>query len=108
MNRIVGPNPSNRLANNDGPVSSGFAFTTTPLLCSSFDSWSVFANAGISVRKFVVGLLSLYFCSSLNVPWTSVPFDVMSFTSPALTLLRKYGLYGTRTRDCACVARELA
>jgi hypothetical protein len=108
MNRIVGPNPSNRFCHHGAPVSSGSAFTTTPLLCSSFESWSVFANAGISVRKFVVGFSSLYFVASLKAPWIAVPFDVMSFTCPARTSLRKNGLYGTRTRDCACVARELA
>ena len=38
----------------------------------------------------------------------AVPFEVISATSPLLTCCRKYGLYGTRTRDCACVAREPA
>jgi hypothetical protein len=37
-----------------------------------------------------------------------VPFEVISATWPADTCLRKYGLYGTRTREGACVAREPA
>ena len=43
----------------------------------------------------------------MNVPWIAVPFDVISFTCPALTCSRKNGLYGTRTRDSGSVAREL-
>jgi hypothetical protein len=44
----------------------------------------------------------------LNVPWIAVPFEVIDTTSPLETLLRKYGLYGTRTRDAGWVARWLA
>ena len=43
----------------------------------------------------------------MNVPWIAVPFEVISFTCPAFTCLRKNGLYGTRTRDDGSVAREL-
>jgi hypothetical protein len=42
----------------------------------------------------------------VNVPWIAVPFEVMSLTLPALTWLRKNGLYGTRTRAGGPVARE--
>jgi hypothetical protein len=65
------------------------------------------ANAGISVAKRVVGFDPAYRSGWVNVPWTAVPFDVISFTCPALTCCRKNGLYGTRTRDCGCIAREL-
>ncbi len=64
------------------------------------------ANAGISVRKRVVGFDPAYRSFSVNVPWIAVPFDMISFTWPALTWSRKNGLYGTRTRDGGCVARE--
>jgi len=42
----------------------------------------------------------------LNVPWIAVPFDVISATLPSETCARKNGLYGTRTRSGALVARE--
>jgi len=91
-NKIVGPNPSRRLCHQGGPVSSGFAFTVTSCSCSSFESWSVFANAGTSVRNFVVGFFPWKLCFDLNVPWMSVPFDVISATCSSFTCARKYGL----------------
>src|SRR6059058_2049874 len=36
----------------------------------------------------------------------AVPFEVMSATLPSRTCVRKYGLYGTRTRSGPFVARE--
>ena len=54
-NRIVGPKPSSRLCHHGDPVSSGWALTTTPFFCSRFESASLLANAGTSVRKRVVG-----------------------------------------------------
>ena len=65
------------------------------------------ANAGISVRKRVVGFASSYVSFCVNVPWIAVPFDVISLTCPLVTCDRKNGLYGTRTREVGCVAREL-
>jgi hypothetical protein len=53
--RIVGPNPSSRLCHHLGPVSSGTALTTTPFCSSRRESAFSSANAGISVRKRVVG-----------------------------------------------------
>ena len=55
----------------------------------------------------VVGFESAYRTCWVNVPWIAVPFDVISFTWSARTWFRKNGLYGTRTRDSGCVAREL-
>src|SRR5262245_52090870 len=49
----------------------------------------------------------MYVRSFVNVPWMSVPFEVISWTVPALTCWRKNGLYGTRTRDCGSMARLL-
>ena len=66
----------------------------------------MFANAGISVRNLVVGFESWKRTFFVNVPWIAVPFDVISSTWPARTWFRKNGLYGTRTRDGGCVARE--
>jgi hypothetical protein len=43
------------------------------------------AKAGISVLKRVVGFEPAYESFSVNVPWIAVPFDVISFTCPALT-----------------------
>ena len=54
----------------------------------------------------MVGFDPAYCSFCVNVPWIAVPFEVISFTWPALTCLRKNGLYGTRTRDVGCVARE--
>ena len=54
MKRTVGPNPSRRFCHHGAPVSSGFAFTTTPFSCNRFESLSVFAKAGISVLNCVV------------------------------------------------------
>ena len=53
--RIVGPKPTSRLSHQGAPRSSGTAFTTTPFSSSSFESATVSANAGISVRNRVVG-----------------------------------------------------
>jgi hypothetical protein len=66
----------------------------------------LFANAGISVRKRVVGFELPYLIFCVNVPWIAVPLDVIDLTWPARTSFRKNGLYGTRTRDSGCVARE--
>src|SRR5438067_5754612 len=107
-NRIVGPNPSSRFCHHGAPVSSGSAFTTTPLLWRSCESALLSANAGISVRNRVVGFAFPYRSFCVNVPWIAVPFDVISSTRPAVTCCRKNGLYGTRTREGACVAREPA
>ena len=62
------------------------------------------ANAGISVRNRVVGFESSKVTSFSNVPWMSVPLDVISSTLPFLTCSRKSGLYGTRTRDSGPIA----
>ena len=62
------------------------------------------ANAGISVRNRVVGFESSKVTSFLNVPWMSVPLDVISSTLPVFTCCRKNGLYGTRTRDAGSIA----
>ena len=35
-----------------------------------------------------------------------MPFEVIETTSPAFTWLRKNGLYGTRTREAGCIARD--
>ena len=64
------------------------------------------ANAGISVRKRVVGFEPAYRSFCVNVPWIAVPFEVISLTCPAFTCWRKNGLYGTRTREAGCIARE--
>ena len=53
--RSVGPKPSSRFCHHGAPVSSGSAFTTTPFCWSRRDSALLSANAGISVRKSVVG-----------------------------------------------------
>ena len=65
----------------------------------------MFAKAGISVRKRVVGSESSYVTSFSNVPWMSVPFDVTSSTLPVVTCCKKNGLYGTRARDSGPMAR---
>ena len=104
--RRVGPKNSRRLCHHGDPVSSGWALTITPLLWRSFDSEVLSANAGISVRKRVVGLESLYVSGSLNEPWIAVPLDVICSTLPCRTCWRKNGLYGTRTRDGSLIARE--
>ena len=106
MNRSVGPKPSSRFAHHEPPLSSGCALTTTPFRCRSCESAFVSAKAGISVLNLVVGFERLYTSGFANVPWIAVPFDVISFTLPAPTWCRKKGLYGTRTRDCGCIARE--
>ena len=83
-------------------MSSGCALIVTPWLWSSFASWSVFANAGISVLKCDVGLAFFasggYLTAFENDPWMAVPFEVISTTLFARTCSRKVGLYGTRTR----------
>ena len=66
------------------------------------------AKAGISVLNAVVAFEPAYVVGFLNVPWIAVPFEVISATFPSCTWVRKNGLYGTRTRDGACVAREAA
>ena len=66
--RIVGPKPSRRLCHQGGPVSSGSAFTTTPFRWSRLDSALLSANAGISVRKCVVGFDPWYRNCFVNVP----------------------------------------
>ena len=65
------------------------------------------AKAGISVRNRVVGFESSKVTSFLNVPWMSVPLDVISSTLRVSTCCRKNGLYGTRTRDSGPIARLL-
>jgi len=103
-NRIVGPNPSSRLCHHGGPVSNGWALTTTPFCSSKAESASLFANAGISVLNRVAGFPSnCTFC--VKDPWIAVPFEVISSTWPARTCCRKNGVYGTRTRAAGCVAR---
>jgi hypothetical protein len=106
MKRIVGPKPSSRFCHHGAPESSGCALTTTAFRCSSSDSASLSANAGISVWKRVVGFDPAYGSFLVKVPWIAVPLDVISLTCPAVTWFRKNGLYGTRTRDAGCVARE--
>jgi len=44
----------------------------------------------------------------VNVPWIAVPLDVIYLTCPSVTCSRKNGLYGTRTREGADVARDPA
>src|SRR6266545_6022617 len=95
------------LCHTGAPVSSGLALTSTPFFCSRRDRPTLSANAGISVWKFVVGDDFPNFTFSVKVPWIAVPFEVISLTCPALTSLRKNGLYGTRTRDAGSLAREL-
>ena len=80
MKRRVGPNPSNRLCHQGEPVSRGCALTTTRFCCSRCESASVSANAGISVRKRVVGFESAYRSFRVKVPWIAVPFEVISLT----------------------------
>ena len=77
----------------------------TPLLCRSRESSSVFANAGISVLNRVVGFDFRYFTLCVNVPWIAVPFDMISLTVPARPAAGRTGCTGSRTRDCAWVAR---
>src|SRR5438552_3843206 len=108
MKRIVGPNPTSRLSHQGAPVSSGTALTVTFFRSSSRDSAFVSAKVGISVLKRVVALEPLNRSATVNVPCTVVPFDVIDATWPAVTCWRKKGLYGTRTRAGACVAREAA
>jgi hypothetical protein len=47
---------------------------------SRLDRASLLANAGISVRKSVVGFEPAYDSFCVNVPWTAVPFEVISLT----------------------------
>jgi hypothetical protein len=61
-------------------VSSGCALTTTPFFWSRAESALLFAKAGISVRKRVVGFDFAYCSFCVNVPWIAVPFEVISFT----------------------------
>ena len=82
----VGPKPRSRFCHHGAPVSSGSAFTMTPCCCSSCESASLSAKAGISVLKFVVGFESAYVWVCLNVPWIAVPFDVISLTWPSRDL----------------------
>ncbi len=103
-NRIVGPKPNSNVCHHGAAVSSGSALTVTSLSWSSWESSSVLANAGISVRNRVVGFESSKFTSFLNVPWMSVPLDVISSTLRVFTCCRKNGLYGTRTRDSGPMA----
>src|SRR5207247_7135809 len=77
------------------------------------ESALVSAKEGISVLNFVVDFVVVDFAlskrtSCRKVPWIAVPFDVISATLPTRTCARKSGLYGTRTRDAACVALEAA
>src|SRR5689334_1262045 len=106
MKRGVGPKPSNRFSHHGAPVSSGCALTVTPFDCRRCESAFVSAKAGISVLNFDVVCELLYDCGCLKVPWMAVPFEVIPSTFPWFTCCRKYGLYGMRTRDGACVARE--
>src|SRR5207302_10069086 len=108
MNRTVGKKLTSRLSHHGEPVSSGCALTTTALLWRSSARASVLANDGISVLNFVVALELWKRSGRLNVPWIAVPFDVISETFPSRICCRKNGLYGTRTRDGACVALEPA
>jgi hypothetical protein len=66
----------------------------------------VSAKDGISVRNRWVGFDPSYDSFLVNVPWMSVPFEVISFTVPALTWSWKNGLYGTRMRETGSVASE--
>ena len=59
MKRIVGPKPKSSVCHQAAPVSSGSALTVTSFSCSTWESSSVFAKAGISVRNRVVGFESL-------------------------------------------------
>ena len=63
------------------------------------------AKVGTSVLNSFVGLALPIFSALENVPWIAVPFDWIESTFPARTCWRKAGLYGIRTRLCACVAR---
>ena len=56
-NKRVGPKPSSRFSHHGAPVSSGCALIVTLCCWSSFESASVFANAGTSVLKFFVAVL---------------------------------------------------
>ena len=84
-NRIVGPKPNSSVCHHGAPVSSGSALTVTSFSWSSWESSSVSANAGISVRNRVVGFDSSKASSFSNVPWMSVPLEVISSTLPVLT-----------------------
>ena len=108
MKRIVGPNPRSRFCHHGGAGVERLGVDDDAVLLEQLRrAASVSANDGISVWKFVVGLRLLRSAAaSVNVPWTSVPFDVIDLTLPAFTCCRKNGLYGTRTRGCACVARD--
>ncbi len=88
----VGPKPSSRFSHHGAPVSSGWAFTTTPFVCRRCDSCLVSAKAGISVLNLLVACESWYVVGFLNVPWIAVPFEVIWLTLPPLTSLRKNGL----------------
>ena len=89
-------------------MSSGCALTVTLWRSSSRESAFVSANAGTSVLNSRVPFDPRYRSFCVNVPWIAVPFDVISATWPARTWSRKNGLYGTRTRDSACVVRDPA
>jgi hypothetical protein len=73
-------------------LSSGCALTTTWCCPSSLESALLFAKAGTSVRKRVVGFLPWNEIFFVNVPWIAVPFEVISFTWSARTWSRKNGL----------------
>ena len=50
------------------------------------------AKVGISVRKRVVGFEPWYRSFFVKVPWTVVPFEVISLTWPCLTCWTKNGV----------------
>ena len=85
MKSSVGPKPSSRFSQRGAPLSSGWALTTTPFVCSRWASWSVSANSGISVLTFVVGLALRYRSGCLSVAWIAVPLEVIATTLPART-----------------------
>src|SRR5689334_9145299 len=96
---MVGPKPKRRLFHHTTPVSSGCAFTTTPCLCRSCESWFVSANDGISVEKCTEEVeVPAGFVDFLKSPWIAVPVERMEATFPLRTSRRKKGLYGTRIR----------
>src|SRR5204862_3182417 len=104
--RIVGPKLSNNCSHHATLPVSGFALTTTFFRWSRRDSACVSAKVGISVLKRVVGFDFPYRSRCVKFPCTVAPFEVIEETWPSDTCLRKNGLYGTRTRSGACVARD--
>src|SRR3954469_9799672 len=100
--RIVGPNPRNRVARNERPLSAGSALTTTPLDSSSFVSSVVSTKDGTSVLKrstvFALPPGGVKVAFFLRSPWIVSPREEISCTLPALTCCRKNGEYGICVR----------